>query len=467
MHHSVSIRRKRLKGNSAAAVRTGTHGPMPSRPALSSSAAVACHVSIPGRNAIRPPIDTEFRLLAALTGADDTIARDMSACEQDRIDWSMLVELSVRHRVEALVGANLGRLPHDLIPADVRAHFERRLREEAFRGLHLSKATLEITSILAAAGIPCLLLKGCAVSHRFYDSPHARHSIDIDILIPVVSRHPAHAAIESLGFEKTETYRSIPEVRDDVLEVLGCDISYGRGADAVQLELHWRLDRNTEMLSWDFGSTRSMHMPMKLGGESVLVFASGAQFVYLLCHGAKHAWFRLKWLADIDRMSRQLSQDDFELALQLIRRAGVERLAATSLQLLYEVYGTPAGSHGLSALSPHVDKRLLAYMRTSLLKQRVRPAASLLDLSEHLSAVSYGIRLKPGLRYKSATIMSSVVDIGDIATLGLSKRWLWLYPIVGPLLAATRLARRQFAPRAERSSLNNQTRRPDPPKCCG
>ena len=80
-------------------------------------------------------------------------------------------------------------------------------------------------------------------------------------------------------------------------------ISYTHPITGIQVEIHWRL--NAEMGKeppfeelWE-RRRRSLLTPQP-------VYMPGREdlFLYLALHGARHGWFRLRWLADIDRVAR-------------------------------------------------------------------------------------------------------------------------------------------------------------------
>lgn len=52
---------------------------------------------------------------------------------------------------------------------------------------------------------------------------------------------------------------------------------------------------------------------------------------YLITHGARHAWFRLRWLSDIDRMIR--NGMDYERLIKLFYRNGSHNLGGQALLL--------------------------------------------------------------------------------------------------------------------------------------
>ena len=72
----------------------------------------------------------------------------------------------------------------------------------------------------------------------------------------------------------------------------------------IMLEIHWRLEPfpSKELTFNELWARRRVsqitNYPVYFLGEEDL-------FVYLVSHGARHGWFRLRWLLDIDQMVRK------------------------------------------------------------------------------------------------------------------------------------------------------------------
>ena len=70
------------------------------------------------------------------------------------------------------------------------------------------------------------------------------------------------------------------------------------------LEIHWRLDaRPSKEPTFNELWERKRVSPI----TSYPVYFLGEEdlFLYLVSHGARHGWFRLRWLLDIDQMVRK------------------------------------------------------------------------------------------------------------------------------------------------------------------
>ena len=110
-------------------------------------------------------------------------------------------------------------------------------------------------------------------------------------------------------------------------------------SSGIHLEIHWVLDhlifnlREEESKDLLFSNTQKSH----LLGRSVNVLSPELELIYLLVHGAKHAWFRLKWLVDIHHYPFHLiDQSKFE---KLLERFKMHVIVAQTDELLKIHFG--------------------------------------------------------------------------------------------------------------------------------
>jgi hypothetical protein len=299
---------------------------------------------------------------------------------------------------------------------------------------------------LEAAGVPAILLKGHAVSGRFYASLNGRESIDIDLLMGGDGARAA-AVLEDLGFRQDYPDFPVPRQCEGTFAALAGDVGYVRVADGVKLELvRGRLDR----IEWGFERALRATTTMQLGGTPVRVFEPAALLLYLVCHGAKHGWFRLKWLADVYRVAGALTEDEARGVAPLASESGAERMLAGGMQMLDAVYRTKLDSLSDVAPETRASRRRLDFMLGSFEAPAAEDGVRVADIGRLLAETRYLLSLRSDWRYRRMTLIRLLTSVRDIQAMRLSRRWLWLYVLLGPLLAASRVARREirvrFAP---------------------
>jgi hypothetical protein len=109
----------------------------------------------------------------------------------------------------------------------------------------------------------------------------------------------------------------------------------------VTLEIHWRLGPGpgrepsfNELWERKRISTITSNPVYYLGKEDL--------FLFLVSHGARHGWSRIRWLADIDQISKQnLNYADLYL---LLKKNQILHIGAQALILASQLLGTPLTS---------------------------------------------------------------------------------------------------------------------------
>ena len=375
-----------------------------------------------------------FQALVGFTSSMSHLLPDTNSFST--CDWQSLKELAQFHRVEALVN-----LEQTLVPENIAMHFTLQRRNVAMKTLEMAYVSLEISGALRAANIPSLLLKGRAVSSRFYEYPERRQSIDCDLFIEPSHVRAAHHSVKQLGFEEVFPNVTCPDHCHDVLLSLTNSRTYVRRKDGAQLDLHWKLYRASSLLSWHPGDLIAEAEELNIGDQTVLVLPPEKQFIYLCTHGAKHGWFRLKWLADIEHMLPFLSDADCRKIRTDAEGLGVWHMMAASLLTLEAVYGCKINVGFDLAKSDRKDRCLANVMQERVACSWAQnTSVRFRDVPTAIRAFLYALNLKASAKYKTEALFLRLADPRDIPTLRLSKKWLPLYAILGPFLHFTRIA---------------------------
>ncbi|MBB6671456.1 nucleotidyltransferase domain-containing protein [Cohnella nanjingensis] len=247
------------------------------------------------------------------------------------IDWNQFVKLVRHHRVYPQIHADPDGA--GLIPSDVLQALSGDYTQNTWRMLRLSGELDRVSRSLTKRGVRSLALKGPALARQLYGDISLRTSKDLDILIPVDDLRQAERLLQELGYEADEP---IPYGLGDWKWKIH-HVSFTNPNTGIQVEVHWRLNGDNgkeppfEALWRDRQAcalSDGLHMP----GDAHL-------FMYLVTHGARHGWFRLRWLADIDRMVRRGL--DWEAIIPLLRRYHALDQTSQALVLADALLHTP------------------------------------------------------------------------------------------------------------------------------
>lgn len=213
------------------------------------------------------------------------------------INWKVFIQLTRHHRVYPTIYQKIKSVSKDLIPTFVIEAFQLDYQNNIFRMLQLSGETESISKLLSEHELPALFLKGPTLSADLYGDISLRTSSDIDVLIPINLLEKVDQLLCNAGYEKDEYIQSV--LND--WKWRHHHFTYFHSEKKIKLEVHWRLHPGpgkepsfTELWERRRKSSLTKFPVYCLGKEDL--------FWFLVSHGARHGWSRLRWLVDIDKM---------------------------------------------------------------------------------------------------------------------------------------------------------------------
>jgi hypothetical protein len=173
---------------------------------------------------------------------------------------------------------------------------------EKLRALSQLKLIQKTLDQLDETGIFYVCIKGFTLSQRIYQDPTFRFSKDLDILVP--NRKNVILLRDKLmeeGWQPTNKDWVNEQPRLNWLMDNTQDVGLLHPSTGIHLEIHWELDDLFFKLDEENFSKLVLENVEKIQilNRSITVLSPELEVLYLLIHGAKHAWFRLKWLVDI------------------------------------------------------------------------------------------------------------------------------------------------------------------------
>ena len=369
----------------------------------------------------------EFKLVAACAVWPPSTKR----CEKIRshsldVDWREVVRLARRHRVAGLVHSALA-CAGLVAPGESSRELADQAGETARQSLRFAAEALRLQTLFERSGIPVVFVKGAALAQLAYGSLAVRHAKDIDLLVP-----PEHVAA-ALGVMDAAGYKRIlpsADLSDHLFELYldrYKDCSYVHGDGRTHVDLHWKLDH-----ALDFGSFNPFDSP-----KFVPITHSGAlatlheqdNFAYLCQHGARHCWFRLKWLADIGNLLERHDEAGVMRLYEAAEARGVGRHAAQALLLCHRLFESPVPADLKSRLASGRRNRLLEFVALRLMvgggstEPNDRPfGTTVTNLCGLLLCDSV-----PGLIHE---LRFHLTSWHDVETLPLPRSVQWLYPLL-------------------------------------
>lgn len=346
---------------------------------------------------------------------DATVIEAVERLATGPLDWDRFQSLVARHRVASLVQDVLKR---DLMPTAVRARFDQAgafLAKEAM--LHVSES-LRLKRLLAEAAIPAMFIKGASLGVRAYGSLALKHSRDIDLLVPPEHIHETLRLLEGEGYVMNSP-RGLSPVQLERFMGLSRECEMVHPTTGMVVEPHWRL--LCEPSPFSGFPPKSARQEIAIGKAGFLpTLADPELYAYLCLQGAHHAWFRLKWLADLAALA---AGGDICALHRAACRLGAGRASGQALLLARRFLGLrlPAGLEDELLRDPGV-RRLQALGVWGLTGPERGP--------ENLPAMLSDLLLVEGWAERRAVIGRQWRGDWDRIHIPLPAGLAWLYPVL-------------------------------------
>jgi hypothetical protein len=237
-------------------------------------------------------------LLLEAKGNDNIVVKEILK----DIDWELFIQLSIHHRVFPVIYKRVLEINNSDIPSNVVQVLRQHYQKNIFRMLQLSGETEFIAQIFAKQEIRTLFLKGPVLAAHLYGDISMRTSADLDILIP----------IDQLG-NAEETLLTYGYIKDDYIQTVLNDwkwrhhhITFYHPQKKIKVEIHWRLNPGPAKEP-SFKHLWERRGEISLSRNPVFILGKEDLFLFLVSHGARHGWSRLRWLVDIDYITKLIS----------------------------------------------------------------------------------------------------------------------------------------------------------------
>lgn len=255
----------------------------------------------------------EFQFMCDLLAEDRITDQEIrERYEVGTIDWNEFSRLIYHHRIYPLIYTRLHSL-RDVVPLGVMDQLQKAVRHNTFYMMRLTAEMERVTAALEQQNIKVMLLKGPVLSYELYGDLAHRTSKDLDLLINIGDVDASLIALEEAGYTKKYDTPFIMEGwkwKDH-------HISMFHPEHRTQIEVHWKLNPSGAK-DITFQELWNRRQTITLVGHEVSYLGKEDLFMYLVSHGARHGWFRLRWLMDIDLIIRKDNTfDNFEYYAEL------------------------------------------------------------------------------------------------------------------------------------------------------
>ncbi|MEK5361882.1 nucleotidyltransferase domain-containing protein [Peribacillus castrilensis] len=267
------------------------------------------------------------------------------------INWRYFFELVKHHRLYPLIYSQLKKIDGKLVPPYIIKALHQEYKKNTFQMLLLSGEMEQISKLFTEHHIRLLFLKGPVIAADIYGDISLRTSKDLDILIPISYLKKVEELLLSLGYETDEVPNVLNEWKWRYHHVV-----YFHPQKNIQIEIHWRL-HPLPSKEPTFNELWTRKRVSAITSYPVYFLGKEDLFLYLVSHGARHGWFRLRWLLDIDQMLRK--GFPIEKTNIFLKKYRYRHLAGQALILASQLFKTPIDG-GLKKLTEGNNSKILA-----------------------------------------------------------------------------------------------------------
>ena len=212
------------------------------------------------------------------------------------IDWPLFFSLVCRHRVWHPVYKALNPLRDKQSIHSILTRLANHCQHDQQRILITAGETIRIARTFQQAAIAHCFVKGTLLNVHLYGGLNTRPCKDIDVWVDPNNYTAAMAALIVLGYQQTVPNYALTGFKERYYLRHKHDLAFFHPTKRVTIELHFRLS----YFGIDFFPFQTVPIvPIHLMNMPIPAPQDDYHLLYLMIHGAIHAWVRLRWLHDI------------------------------------------------------------------------------------------------------------------------------------------------------------------------
>ncbi|MDQ0975355.1 hypothetical protein QFZ31_005233 [Neobacillus niacini] len=240
-------------------------------------------------------------LLEIMKLEDNDRLQTLKTGNLEDFNWDIFLQQVKHHRVYPTIYLKLRKLNLDWIPTYVINELSLLYKNNTIKMLYLSGEMERISKLLTENKIETLFLKGPILATALYGDLSHRTCSDLDILIPMSKLEEAEKLLLENGY-----------IKDDYIVSVLNDwkwrhhhITFYHPEKKIKLEIHWRLNPGPSKEPKFAALWKRKRLSSLSNSYPIYYLGNEDLFVFLVSHGARHGWSRLRWLIDIVELSKQ------------------------------------------------------------------------------------------------------------------------------------------------------------------
>lgn len=337
--------------------------------------------------------------------------------------------LAYEHSVYPLFYLALMKHASDLIDGEMKDAMAYLMQTVKVTNENMTRELIELYELLSQHNLTLIPYKGPVLSELAYGSIFKRQYSDIDAIIDekhlfkiieILKKNNYKIVEDDIHLKNKTCYKLLYDFR-----------AIGRKHDTY-FELHWKFNTGSgrENLSEEF--IKQNLQIIKISNKDLLTFNNELYLAYLCLHGNKHAWERLLWIADIDRLIRACNQQmDFDKAFVIAKKMQSTKTMLLGLNLAKNLFGTPINWNEKLFINKTFDSlslSILHYLSHDKKNQSIYAKNFFITFHNVKTMDTFTQKI----RFLSEFYFGT--KIADCVTLLLPDKYAFLYPVLKPFI---------------------------------
>lgn len=310
--------------------------------------------------------EAQFLIWCARTTRSDVTRSRIREAAQAGLKWPLLLDLARYHGVGPLLYRTISTVCADLVPKDSLDA----LRQGTLAGTLLNRVLAgELVQLCRAfddTGVLAIPFKGATLAAMAYKDLSLRDFDDLDFIVPQHRLADAQRVLWSQGYRPRDRSHDEPDAghADEPYCV------FVKKNSLLRVDLQWVMAHEQFVFRLDRPEVWRHLVPVSIDGQGVRGMAPGELLIILCVHGSKHAWERLKWVADVAELLRS-QRLGWKRVFSTAAEWKCHRMLLLGLALANRLMEIPLPQDILNAISADHDVTMLAQrMPKSLLAQQ-------------------------------------------------------------------------------------------------
>jgi hypothetical protein len=357
------------------------------------------------------------------------------------LDEKKFIQLLDRHMVCELAYRGIKHFP-GILSEQCMTLLKRKVMGRQVRKGIVLREWQKVTSCLETAGIPLLSIKGPALSLQLFGDPSERDFGDLDFIVDVKNRDMEELTtiLQTIGYTDHNSFLTYEQRQ--FLNRKSIHRIFENRNTGMNIEIHSKeLESLRNLLNLNVNTLFLQSEPVTWNSFEYLTPCKEDHTLIVIAHGAKHAWYSLRWILDAAAIFQNHWNINWRHIDSKIKQFGLERIVLSTVTLIHRFCGIEIDENPMINNTPSTFRvrKLSSYAYRQLKREHISKTEKW-GLLRLLS--KYTLFLKKEVFYKINVLRAyTVPNDKDLSVVRLPYSLSFLYYFMRPFLLILRWTR--------------------------